>query len=71
MSPALASVELAPPRAEIADAAHWLAAARLVRKAGATVSGASFVIDLPDLGGAELLRQDGFPVRALVTFPGA
>ena len=30
MSPALASVELAPPRAEIADAAHWLAAARLV-----------------------------------------
>lgn len=46
------------------------AAARLVRKAGATVSGASFVIDLPDLGGAELLRQEGFAVRALLTFPG-
>ncbi|MBP0635709.1 acyl-CoA dehydrogenase family protein [Cupriavidus sp. amp6] len=30
MSPALASVELTHPRAGIADAAHWMAAARLV-----------------------------------------
>jgi adenine phosphoribosyltransferase len=41
-----------------------------MRKAGADVVGASFVIDLPDLGGAEALRGDGVPVRALVSFEG-
>jgi adenine phosphoribosyltransferase len=46
------------------------AAVRLMRKAGADVVGASFVIDLPDLGGAEALRGDGVPVRALVSFEG-
>ena len=46
------------------------AAARLVRRAGAIVLGASFVIDLPDLGGAERLRGQGFPVRSLVAFEG-
>jgi adenine phosphoribosyltransferase len=46
------------------------AAVRLMRKAGADVVGASFVIDLPDLGGAEALRGDGVPVRTLVSFEG-
>ena len=46
------------------------AAVRLLRKAGAEVVGASFVIDLPDLGGAEKLRADGVPVGTLVAFEG-
>jgi adenine phosphoribosyltransferase len=47
-----------------------LAAARLVRRAGAIVSGASFIVDLPDLGGAERLRAEGIGVNALIQFEG-
>lgn len=46
------------------------AAVRLLRRAGAVVTQAVFVVDLPDLGGAELLRGDGVAVAALVDFPG-
>jgi adenine phosphoribosyltransferase len=46
------------------------AAVRLLRKAGAVVTQASFAIDLPDLGGADALRGDGIAVSALVAFPG-
>lgn len=46
------------------------AAVRLLRKAGARVTGATFLIDLPDLGGAERLRDDGIVVNALISFPG-
>jgi len=46
------------------------AAVRLLRKAGGIVTGAAFVIDLPDLGGAERLRADGVAVGALVAFDG-
>ncbi|USI72258.1 adenine phosphoribosyltransferase [Sphingomonas morindae] len=46
------------------------AAVRLLRQAGARVAGAAFVVDLPDLGGAEALRADGVPVTSLVGFPG-
>lgn len=46
------------------------AAVRLIRRAGASVSGALFVIDLPDLGGLERLRGEGFPVASLVSFQG-
>jgi adenine phosphoribosyltransferase len=46
------------------------AAIRLLRKAGASVSQAQFVVDLPDLGGADALRGDGVSVRALVAFAG-
>jgi adenine phosphoribosyltransferase len=42
----------------------------LVRSAGANVIGASFVIDLPDLGGSEKLAAMGVPVRTLVSFDG-
>ena len=45
------------------------AAVRLLRKAGAVVEQAQFVIDLPDLGGAAALRGDGIAVDALVAFP--
>jgi len=43
---------------------------RLVRKAGGIVAGAAFVIDLPDLGGAARLREEGVPVTTLVEFEG-
>lgn len=46
------------------------AAVRLLRKAGATVTQAAFVIDLPDLGGADALRGDGVAVFALTAFDG-
>ncbi|MBB3909980.1 adenine phosphoribosyltransferase [Sphingomonas desiccabilis] len=46
------------------------AAVRLLRKAGATVTQAAFVIDLPDLGGADALRGDGITVRSLVAYEG-
>jgi adenine phosphoribosyltransferase len=47
-----------------------LAAARLVRRAGAQLTGACFIVDLPDLGGSERLRADGIETRALVDFAG-
>jgi len=46
------------------------AAVRLLRKAGAIVQQAQFLVDLPDLGGADALRSDGIAVSALVAFPG-
>lgn len=47
-----------------------LAATELLRKAGASVSHALFVIDLPDLGGGQRLRAAGLQVSALMDFPG-
>ncbi len=47
-----------------------IAAARLIRRAGAEVVGASFIVDLPDLGGGERLRAEGVEVRTLVAFSG-
>ena len=46
------------------------AAVRLLRRAGAVVTQAQFVIDLPDLGGAEALRADGVEVTSLLSYPG-
>ena len=46
------------------------AAVRLLRKAGAIVDQAQFVIDLPDLGGANALRADGVQADALFAFEG-
>jgi adenine phosphoribosyltransferase len=46
------------------------AAVRLLRKAGATVTQAAFVVDLPELGGADALRGDGIAVNSLVAFEG-
>jgi adenine phosphoribosyltransferase len=45
-------------------------AVKLLRQMGADVVAACFVIDLPDLGGAQKIRDLGVPVRALVTFEG-
>jgi len=46
------------------------AAVRLLRKAGAMVEQAQFVVDLPDLGGADALRAEGIRVDALLAFAG-
>ncbi len=47
-----------------------LAAAALLRQAGAVVDRALFVIELPDLGGADQLRANGIQVEALMAFEG-
>lgn len=54
----------------IATGGTALAAAELLRQAGAAVRHALFVIDLPDLHGAERLRGAGLTVDALMDFPG-
>lgn len=54
----------------IATGGTALAAAQLLRKAGARVDQALFVIDLPDLGGANKLRAAGLTVSSLMDFPG-
>jgi adenine phosphoribosyltransferase len=46
------------------------AATQLLRQAGAICDHALFVIDLPELGGADLLRADGLRVDALMAFAG-
>jgi adenine phosphoribosyltransferase len=42
----------------------------LLRKMGADVVAACFVIDLPDLGGAKKIEALGVPTRSLVSFEG-
>ncbi|RMH41213.1 MAG: adenine phosphoribosyltransferase [Alphaproteobacteria bacterium] len=43
---------------------------RLVERLGGEVVGCAFVVDLPDLGGRELLQKMGMRVHALVEFEG-
>lgn len=45
-------------------------AVKLLRQMGADVLAACFIIDLPDLGGAQKIRDLGVPVRTLVSFDG-
>jgi adenine phosphoribosyltransferase len=42
----------------------------LVRRLGGVVAGAGFVIDLPELGGAERIKMGGTRVETLVAFAG-
>jgi adenine phosphoribosyltransferase len=46
------------------------AAIKLIRSAGGEVVGCSFVIDLPDMGGAKKLEGHGVKVASLVAFEG-
>jgi len=46
------------------------AAVQLLQKLGAEVAAACFVIDLPELGGADKIRALGVPVRTLIGFEG-
>ena len=54
----------------IATGGTAIAGAQLLRQAGAQVDVAAFVIDLPDLGGAERVRALGIDVAALIAFAG-
>lgn len=54
----------------IATGGTALAATELLRRAGAQIEHALFVIDLPDLGGADRLREAGVTVRTLLEFDG-
>ena len=46
------------------------ASIKLLQRAGATVVGAAFVIDLPDLGGAKRIEALGVPVSSLIAYEG-
>jgi len=54
----------------IATGGSAQAAVQLLRSLGAQVLGASFIIDLPELGGAARLAALQVPVRTLVAFGG-
>jgi adenine phosphoribosyltransferase len=45
-------------------------AVKLLRQLGADVLAACFIIDLPELGGADKLRKLEVPVRTLISFEG-
>ncbi|MBO0757729.1 MAG: purine phosphoribosyltransferase family protein, partial [Bradyrhizobiaceae bacterium] len=45
-------------------------AVKLLGQLGADVLAACFIVDLPELGGAEKLRKLGVPVRTLLSFEG-
>ncbi len=54
----------------IATGGTAVAATQLLRGAGATVPVATFLVDLPDLGGAAKLEAEGVAVRSLLRFAG-
>lgn len=54
----------------IATGGTCFAAIKLLERAGARVVGCSFVIDLPELGGANKIRALGKEVTTLVAFEG-
>ena len=54
----------------IATGGTAVAAVNLLRRIGADVLAACFIIDLPDLGGADKLRDLGVDVRTLMSFEG-
>ena len=54
----------------VATGGTAVGAVQLLRKLGAEVVAACFVIDLPDLGGAKKIEGLGVPVRSLITFEG-
>ncbi|MDB5474240.1 MAG: adenine phosphoribosyltransferase [Devosia sp.] len=54
----------------IATGGTAIAAVSLLRRTGAKVDDAAFVIDLPELGGASKLKAEGVDVTALMAFEG-
>lgn len=54
----------------IATGGTAIAATLLMRRTGAAVDNAAFVIDLPDLGGADKLRAANVAIQSLVSFEG-
>jgi len=54
----------------IATGGTAIAATNLLRQIGANIVAACFIIDLPDLGGAQKLRELDVDVRTLMSFEG-
>mgnify|MGYP001628276893 CR=1 FL=1 len=54
----------------IATGGTAAAGIKLIERLGATVVHAAFIIDLPDLGGAQVVRDLGVPVTALCAYEG-
>jgi len=54
----------------IATGGTAIAAVKLIEQLGATTAGASFVVDLPELGGLQKLRTLGIRADALCAFEG-
>ena len=54
----------------IATGGTAAAATRLLERAGATIVLCAFVVDLPDLGGSEMLQTMGKQVTSLISFEG-
>lgn len=54
----------------IATGGTALAGANLVRRVGGEIVGAGFLVDLPELGGAERLKAQKVQVEALLSFEG-
>ncbi|HEV2559947.1 MAG TPA: adenine phosphoribosyltransferase [Microvirga sp.] len=54
----------------IATGGTAIAATNLLRQIGANIVAACFIVDLPDLGGAQKLRDMGVEVRTLMSFEG-
>ncbi|AKR56572.1 adenine phosphoribosyltransferase [Youhaiella tibetensis] len=54
----------------IATGGTAIAAIGLLRRTGAQADHAAFVIDLPDLGGADKLRSESVQIQALIDFAG-
>ncbi len=54
----------------IASGGTALAATQLLRSTGAQVPVAAFLVDLPDLGGAKALGEQGLVVESLLSFEG-
>jgi adenine phosphoribosyltransferase len=46
------------------------ASVKLLRRLGAEIVATCFVIDLPDLGGSQRIRDMGLPVRTLIEYKG-
>jgi adenine phosphoribosyltransferase len=54
----------------LATGGTLLATLELLRKMGAKVIGCAVVIDLPDLGGSQRIRESGYDVYSILDFPG-
>jgi len=54
----------------IATGGTAIAAVNLFRRTGASLKYAAFIIDLPDIGGAEKLREHDVQVDCLISFEG-
>jgi len=54
----------------VATGGTAIAAAKLIRQLGGEIVEATFVVELPDLGGSERLKRAGYAVHTLCSFAG-